>query len=122
MADKTNRTGRVSAINYEAGTYQVTYFDRGESVTREINAISNGFRLSEMDLFQRGPGEICGVHQHGVTDFRVANLLRDYKILRVARKEAIDLLSEDANLESEPALKSELLRRLGNALELAITA
>ena len=42
MAGKTNRTGRVSAINYEAGTYQVTYFDRGESVTREINAISNG--------------------------------------------------------------------------------
>ena len=87
-----------------------------------MTKISNGFRLSEMDLFQRGPGEICGVHQHGVTDFRVANLLRDYKILRVARKEAIDLLSEDANLESEPALKSELLRRLGNALELAITA
>ena len=38
----TNRTGRVSAIDYEAGTYEVTYFDRGQSVTRKINAISNG--------------------------------------------------------------------------------
>ena len=38
----TNRTGRVSAINYKAGTYEVTYFDRGKSVTREINAQSNG--------------------------------------------------------------------------------
>lgn len=38
----TNRTGRVSAIDYEAGTYEVTYFDRGKSVTRQINAISNG--------------------------------------------------------------------------------
>lgn len=38
----TNRTGRVSSINYEAGTYEVTYFDRGKSVTRQINAISNG--------------------------------------------------------------------------------
>lgn len=38
----TNRTGRVSSIDYEAGTYEVTYFDRGQSVTRKINAISNG--------------------------------------------------------------------------------
>ncbi len=38
----TNRTGRVSSIDYEAGTYEVTYFDRGQSVTRKINAMSNG--------------------------------------------------------------------------------
>lgn len=37
-----NRTGRVSSIDYEMGTYEVTYFDRGQSVTRKINAISNG--------------------------------------------------------------------------------
>lgn len=37
-----NRTGRVSSIDYAAGTYEVTYFDRGQSVTRKINAISNG--------------------------------------------------------------------------------
>lgn len=38
----TNRTGRVSSIDYAAGTYEVTYFDRGQSVTRKINAMSNG--------------------------------------------------------------------------------
>ena len=38
----TNRTGRVSSIDYGAGTYEVTYFDRGRSVTRKINAMSNG--------------------------------------------------------------------------------
>ncbi len=32
----------MSAIDYKAGTYEVTYFDRGKSVTRQINAISNG--------------------------------------------------------------------------------
>ena len=37
-----NRTGRVSSIDYGAGTYEVTYFDRGRSVTRKINAMSNG--------------------------------------------------------------------------------
>lgn len=38
----TNRTGRVSSINYEEGTFEVTYFDRGASVTQKINAVSNG--------------------------------------------------------------------------------
>ena len=38
----TNRTGRVSSIDYEHGTYEVTYFDRGKSVTKQINAVSNG--------------------------------------------------------------------------------
>jgi len=37
-----NRVGRVSSIDYEAGTYEVTYQDKGKSVTRKINAMSNG--------------------------------------------------------------------------------
>lgn len=37
-----NRAGRVSSVDYERGTYEVTYFDRGRSVTRQINAMSNG--------------------------------------------------------------------------------
>ena len=36
------RTGRVSAIDYKRGTYEVTYYDRGQSVTRLLNAVSNG--------------------------------------------------------------------------------
>lgn len=43
------RTGRVSAIDYRCGTYQVTYYDRGQSVTRTINAMSNGeYRMPEI--------------------------------------------------------------------------
>ena len=36
------RTGRVSSVNYQEGTFEVTYFDRGKSVTQKINAVSNG--------------------------------------------------------------------------------
>lgn len=39
---KGNRTGRVSTVNYEKGTFEVTYSDRGQSVSAEINAVSNG--------------------------------------------------------------------------------
>lgn len=41
-SSSTNRTGRVSSVNHERGTYEVTYRDRGKSVTQEINMISNG--------------------------------------------------------------------------------
>lgn len=50
MRSKNNiRTGRVSSIDYERGTYEVTYFDRGQSVSRQINAMSNGeYRMPEI--------------------------------------------------------------------------
>ncbi|MBQ7155823.1 MAG: ATP-dependent DNA helicase RecG [Synergistaceae bacterium] len=90
-----------------------------------VNALvenSDGFELAEEDLRQRGAGEICGTHQHGVTDFRVADFLRDEKILALARDEAKELLERDPELRSEPALRSEIVRRLGGVLELAATS
>lgn len=92
--------------------------ERIDAMTR----ISDGFELSEIDLNQRGPGEVCGVRQHGVTDFRVADLVRDYKVLLLAKREAEELIKRDPELKTEPLLKRELMRRLGNALELATTA
>ncbi|MBQ9526149.1 MAG: ATP-dependent DNA helicase RecG, partial [Fretibacterium sp.] len=84
--------------------------------------LPDGFALAEADLEQRGPGEVCGVRQHGVTDFRVANLVRDRKILDLARKEGQALLAEDPTLETEPLFREELMRRLGKTLHLAGTA
>ena len=83
---------------------------------------SSGFDLAEEDLKQRGPGEVCGIRQHGVTDFRVADLVRDRKLLSLARDEARRLLETDPWLESAPLLKEELDKRLGRALKLAGTA
>lgn len=83
---------------------------------------SNGFQLAEADLQQRGPGEVCGIRQHGVTDFRVADLVRDRKLLNLARIEARKLLEADPELKSTPLLRRELERRLGSALNLAGTA
>jgi ATP-dependent DNA helicase RecG len=82
----------------------------------------DGFALSEADLKQRGPGEVCGVRQHGVTDFHVADLIRDRKILDLARAEAQALLKDDPELKTEPLLRVELMRTLGHTLHLAGTA
>ncbi|MHB8389112.1 MAG: ATP-dependent DNA helicase RecG, partial [Acidobacteriaceae bacterium] len=48
----------------------------------------DGFELAELDLALRGPGEFFGTRQAGLPEFRVANLLRDRKMLELARQEA----------------------------------
>jgi ATP-dependent DNA helicase RecG len=64
-----------------------------------------------------------GTRQSGLPDFRVANILRDAKILNQARKEAFMLLERDRNLTrpEHAAIKEVLLRRWGGRLELAKT-
>ena len=102
-------------------TSQSTSPDGLERV-KALTEIADGFELAEVDLKQRGPGEICGVRQHGVTEFRTANLVRDIKILNIARKEAKDLIDRDPELKTEPLLRAEIMRRLGDELKLAETA
>lgn len=53
---------------------------------------TDGFYLSERDLEMRGPGDFFGVKQSGLPDFRVANIVEDYRMLEVARDEASELV------------------------------
>lgn len=95
---------------------------KGRGRIETMLRISSGFDLAEEDLKQRGPGEVCGIRQHGVTDFRVADLVRDRRLLSLARDEARRLLETDPQLESAPLLREELDKRLGKTLKLAGTA
>ncbi len=61
---------------------------------------SDGFRIAEMDLKLRGPGNIEGLEQSGITDLHLADLVADEKILKFARDEAFALLESDSELES----------------------
>ena len=71
---------------------------------------NDGFRIAEVDLKMRGPGNIEGTQQSGITDLKLANLAKDSKILNIARKYAIDILKEDSmlNLEKNKSLKEVL--------------
>ncbi|WP_305046167.1 ATP-dependent DNA helicase RecG [Geoalkalibacter sp.] len=88
----------------------------------EVMAQTNdGFRIAEADLEIRGPGEFLGTRQAGLPDFRVANLLRDGRILELARTEAFRL-AEDPAFLSDPhyaETRQALLDRWGSRLELA---
>jgi ATP-dependent DNA helicase RecG len=82
---------------------------------------TDGFRIAEKDLALRGPGEVCGLRQHGVTDFKVANLIKDRELLETAREEAFRLIRKDPDLEKNERLREELIRRFENSLDLAVT-
>jgi ATP-dependent DNA helicase RecG len=59
---------------------------------------TDGFRIAEEDLAIRGPGEFMGERQSGFYQFRVANLMRDARILSEARQEAFRLVERDPEL------------------------
>ncbi|MCX5833005.1 MAG: helicase-related protein, partial [Deltaproteobacteria bacterium] len=84
---------------------------------------TDGFRIAEEDLAIRGPGEFLGTRQSGLPDFRVANILRDGRILNEARQEAFRLVEGDAFLEKPEhgLLKEVLLHRWEGRLDLART-
>lgn len=58
-------------------------------------SINDGFLLAEEDLKIRGPGEFFGTRQHGLPQFHVADLIRDRKILELAKQEAWERLQKD---------------------------
>lgn len=62
---------------------------------------NDGFKIAEEDLKQRGPGEFFGIRQHGLPDFKIANLIKDMKILQQAREEAFDLIEKNPQLLGE---------------------
>jgi ATP-dependent DNA helicase RecG len=83
--------------------------DKQTEVARErlgiMEETNDGFRIAEKDLELRGPGEIMGTRQAGLPEFRVANLVRDLKILEQARAEAEFYLKRKTSAEAAKMIK-----------------
>lgn len=59
---------------------------------------NDGFKIAEADLEMRGPGEFLGTRQSGLPGFKMANLVRDVKVLQAAREAAFELATRDPSL------------------------
>jgi ATP-dependent DNA helicase RecG len=96
----------------------------GEEAQRRIDAMTttnDGFRIAEVDLELRGPGEFFGTRQSGLPEFRVVDPLRDAALLEEARREASGIIARDPEL-GDPAhrvLRAALLARWRGKLALA---
>ncbi len=116
--------GRVGRGGDASLCILITPYHRGDEVHRRLEAMagtSDGFKIAEVDLELRGPGEMLGTRQSGLPDFRVANLIRDRGIMDEARRAAADWLRTDPKLASAPSqpVRSVLAHRWAGRLELA---
>lgn len=59
---------------------------------------SDGFKIAEVDLKLRGPGNVMGTQQSGVLNLKIADVVKDTSILYKARNAAIEILQDDPNL------------------------
>ncbi|MBN2031015.1 ATP-dependent DNA helicase RecG [bacterium] len=94
--------GRVGRGEDQATCILLSQYQLSDDAVKRLKTMvetTDGFRIAEVDLQLRGPGEICGTRQHGILDFKIANLITDESILTAARKETFQLVEADFHLE-----------------------
>jgi len=116
--------GRVGRGPWKSYCILLTAGKLGEDAERRVQAMvetNDGFRIAEVDLQLRGPGEFFGTRQSGLPEFRVADLLRDAALLEEARREAQTIIAADPELRAPEhrGLRDALLARWRGKLALA---
>ena len=113
--------GRIGRGSYDSFCLLMAYppfSEDGKSRLKAMESTGDGFRIAEEDLAIRGPGDFFGTRQSGIPDLRIANIVRDIKLLEGARNEAFRLAESEPDLESYPALKEILHKKWMGRLEL----
>jgi len=94
-------------------THQPYCFIFSESESARLKALKtakNGFELAEYDLKFRGPGELSGRKQWGVSDVGM-EALKNIKMVEAARLEAQNILKQDPELKNHPLLKETIKQK-----------
>ncbi len=113
--------GRVGRGEHESICYIVYSFMSGEESGERLEIMgetSDGFRISEFDLANRGPGEFMGTKQSGIPGFSFANLIRDSALLNESRDSARELMGEEENIRKYEKLFKHVRGKWGDMLEL----
>lgn len=103
--------GRVGRGEYQS--YCILKYQGNSDVIRQrmkvMQDTNDGFIISEKDLELRGSGEFFGTKQHGLPEFRIANLFEDMPILKMVQELVTEILQNDPNLEKE---ENVMLKRI----------
>jgi ATP-dependent DNA helicase RecG len=89
----------------------------GEPAQARLSAMtetSDGFEIAEMDLKLRGPGAFFGTRQHGLPEFKLADVTQEMPLLAQAKEDALEILQDDPKLES--AVNQPLRRALADQI------
>ena len=118
--------GRIARSSCRSYCLLVTQTENEIAKSRlEIMERSNdGFEIAEHDLKLRGPGELLSSRQHGLPDFKIANIIDDFDLLQMARKDAFELVEKDPMLTSarHKNIRTELVRKFSGSLTLVDVA
>ena len=82
---------------------------------------NDGFEIAEMDLQLRGPGQFFGTRQHGLPEFKLADLSQEMDLLQQAKDDAIAILQDDPALKApeHQHLREALRSQIGDSATLA---
>ncbi len=92
------RVGRGADQSYCILLSSYKLSEEGKTRLKTMVDTTDGFKIAEVDLKLRGPGNLMGTQQSGVLNLKIADVVKDSKILVAARNTAIDVLQEDGNL------------------------
>lgn len=95
------RVGRGADQSYCILLSSYKLSEEGKTRLKTMVDTTDGFKIAEVDLKLRGPGNLMGTQQSGVLNLKIADVAKDSKILVAARNTAIDVLQEDPNLEKQ---------------------
>jgi ATP-dependent DNA helicase RecG len=116
MHQLRGRVGRGAAKSYCVLMTGARVSEQAEERLNAMVSTQDGFELAELDLAMRGPGEVFGTRQAGLPDFRVANLVRDRKLLELAKMEAARFVNASpAKAEGTEAERARVWTRLKEA-------
>ncbi|MCL5423429.1 MAG: hypothetical protein M1461_13330 [Nitrospirae bacterium] len=108
LAQLTRRSSDLGRGSDQSYCLLLAYPPVGEEAKRRLEIMvktTDGFTIAEEDLDIRGPGEFFGTRQSGMPDLKVASIVRDARLLELARKEAFAMVDRDPYLEKSPRLK-----------------
>ncbi len=114
--------GRVGRGEYES--YCILKFEGKSDTVKErmkvMCSTNDGFVISEKDLELRGAGDFFGTMQHGLPEFKIANLFEDIPILKLAQAVANNVIYEDPKLQKEEniRLKDLIKDKFSNRIEI----
>ena len=114
--------GRVGRGQYKSYCI-LKYNGRGENTRERMKIMvetNDGFKISEKDLELRGSGEFFGTKQHGLPEFKIANLFQDIDMLKNVQSLAIKIIQDDPNLENEKneKLKKQIQSKFNEKIEI----
>ena len=114
--------GRVGRGEYKS--YCILKYQGNSDIIKQrmnvMKATNDGFIISEKDLELRGSGEFFGTRQHGIPEFRIANLFEDIQVLKMVQSISLKILEDDPYLEKKEnnCLKKQVDNKFGNRIEI----